>query len=168
MTDPHWQRIEAAGGLTDIGFGHPDPWPHGSLSDEGEPRMVIGADTLDADFARIGAHRFVRAVLTLPVIGVDRTFAFGPWAAVSPASFDRINAAETLGQPFGGCFAWLMNRLPGFTFDDWPPCNLMPGADGARPFLEVHDGSHELAELQETGITPARLVDIYTAAGRVL
>ena len=54
MTDPHWQRIEAAGGLTDIGFGHPDPWPHGSLSDKGEPRMVIGADTLDADFARIG------------------------------------------------------------------------------------------------------------------
>jgi hypothetical protein len=67
---------------------------------------------------------------------------------------------------FEGCFAWLMNRLPGFEFDDWLPCNLLPGAAGQRPVLEVHDGAHELAVLQETGITFDQLLDIYAAAGQ--
>lgn len=162
--DPDLQALLDAGDLPAIAFDHPDAWPHGNLSETGEPRMVVGADTLDADFCRIGAHRFVRATLSIPVHGTTAVFAFGPWAGVSQASFDRINAAETLGTPFEGCFAWLMNRLPGFEFDDWPPCNLMPGPKGARPTLEVHDGHHELAELQEHGLSPARVAAIYRAA----
>ena len=67
---------------------------------------------------------------------------------------------------FEGCFAWLMNALPGFDFDDWLPCNLLVGDPEARPYLEIHDGAHDLARLQEDGITFDQLLDVYAAAGQ--
>ena len=172
--DPRWQRFNDSSrtwrgrtfeGVFDIGFDHPDPWPHGNRSESGEEVMIVGPDQLDADLCQIGKHRFIRAVLTLPIIGTDQTFAFGAWGSVNPANFDRYVENAAAGG-FEGCFAWLMNKPPGFDFDDWPPCNLVVTDPAERPHLEVHDGSHELAELQETGITFDRLLDIYAAAGQ--
>ena len=61
-----------------------------------------------------------------------------------------------------------MNPLPVIGSSEPLPCNLILGAAGERPILEVHDGAHELAELQETGITFDQLLDIYAAAGQDL
>ena len=128
--------------------------------------MEQGPDRLTADFCTIGPYRFIRAVLRLPVIGTDQSFAFGCWASVNPANYDAYLGWSQDSGAFEGCFAWAMNRLPGFTMDDWLPCNLMPGERTDRPYLEVHDGAHELAALQDTGITFDQ--DIYAAAGQDL
>ena len=98
----------------------------------------------------------------------DQVFAFGPWGSVNAQNFDRYVAAELSGtlDQFEGCFSWLMNTLPGFDFDDWLPCNLLIDDPDERPYLEVHDGSHDLARLQEEGITFDQLLDIYAAAGQ--
>lgn len=177
--DPRWQRFNDASrpcpccgrtfsGVFDIGYDHPDPWPHGNRSDSGQDVLSVGTDTLSADLCRMGEYRFIRCVLHIPIIGSDQSFAFGPWGSVNPANFDRYVGAELEGKlsDFEGCFAWLMNRLPGFDFDDWLPCNLIVADPEQRPELEVHDGAHELAQLQETGITFDRLLDIYAAAGQ--
>jgi hypothetical protein len=177
--DPRWQRFNDSSrpcpccgktfsGVFDIGYDHPDPWPHGNRSSSGQDVLAVGTDTLSADLCRLGEYRFIRCVLPIPIIGADQTFAYGPWGSVNPANFDRYVRADLEGKPesFEGCFAWLMNSLPGFDIKEPLPCNLVPGAAGERPVLEVHDGAHELAELQETGIDFDRLLDIYAAAGQ--
>lgn len=177
--DPRWQRFNdptkpcpccgtAFNGVFDIGYDHPDPWPHGNRTESGQDVLYSGTDTLSADLCRWGEFRFIRCVLRLPIIGTDQSFAFGPWGSVNPANFDRYVQAELTGtlDQFEGCFAWLMNKLPGFLFDDWLPCNLVIEATDERPVLEIHDGAHELARLQEEGITFDQLLDIYAAAGQ--
>ena len=167
-TDPRWQRLNDMQGVFDIGYDHPDPWPHGNRQDSGQDVLSVGTDTLSAELCRWGEHRFIRCVLRLPIIGTDQSFAFGPWGGVNSANFDRYLQAELAGtlDSFEGCFAWMMNRLPGFEMEDWLPCNLVIEDAGERPVLEVHDGAHALARLQEDGITLDQLLDIYAAAGQ--
>lgn len=172
--DPRWRRFTDAGyacaccgqsfgGPMDIGFGNPAPWPHGLRGDRDELR--VGTDQLTADACRLGDSRFVRAVLILPVIGTNATFAYGPWASVHPDSFE----AALTGNGFEGCFAWLANRLPGWDTEHPLPCNLLPGPAGDRPRLEIHAScGHPLAQAQRDGITFDRLLDIYAAAGHDL
>ena len=176
--DPRWQRFndssracpccgQTFSGVFDIGYDHPDPWPHGNRAQSGEDVLAVGDDKLTADLCAFGKYRFVRCVLPIPIIGSDQRFAFGPWGSVSQDSYDiYVRNFYNPNEPFDGCFAWLTNQLPGFGIDEPLPCNLVPGANGQRPVLEVHDGAHELAELQETGITFDRLLDIYAAAGQ--
>lgn len=175
--DPRWRRFNDSNrpcpccgrsfdGVFDIGFDHPDPWPHGNRAETGADYMEAGDDNLGTDLCRLGKYRFIRAVLPLPIKGSDQVFAFGPWGSVNPANFERYVAANQGGDPFEGCFAWLTNALPGFDFVEPLPCNLVPGDGDTRPVLEVHDGSHDIAVLQEEGITFDQLLDIYAAAGQ--
>ena len=149
-------------GVFDIGYDHPDPWPHGNRTESGKDELIVGHDRLGSDLCLLGEYRFIRCVLSFPIIGTDQNFGFGPWGSVKPENFERYvrNA-----QDFDGCFAWLTNQLPWFDNDDTLPCNLIPGAEGMRPYLEIHDG-HEAARLQEDGITFDQLLDIYAAAGQ--
>jgi hypothetical protein len=176
--DPRWRRFNNSkaacpccgrtfSGVFDIGFDHPAPWTHGNRSESGEDELIVGDDSLGTDLCRIGPHRFVRAILPIPIIGTDQIFAFGPWGSVNPSNFDRYVAGASSGE-FEGCFAWMMNSLPGFQMDDWLPCNLEIEAKDERPRLYVHDNAHELAQLQETGISFDQLLDIYAAAGQDL
>lgn len=169
--DSRWRRFTDASytcaccgkgfcGPMDIGFGTPAAWPHGLRGKR--DALAVGADRLTADGCELGDSRFVRAVLILPILGTHETFAYGPWASVHPDSF----APALTGNGFEGCFAWLSNHLPGWDTDQPLPCNLLPGAPGERPRLEVHASSgHALAEAQRDGITFDRLLDIYAAAG---
>lgn len=177
--DPRWQRFNNSAqpcpccgrtfdGVFDIGFDHPEGWPHGNRAESGQDVLAVGKDSLSADLCRMGAHRFIRCVLYIPIIGTDQKFAFGPWGAVNAENFDtyvRNELSGTLDQ-FEGCFAWMMNLLPGFEMNDWLPCNLVMEDLQSRPVLEVHDGAHELAQLQEDGISFDRLLDIYADAGQ--
>ena len=178
--DPRWQRFNDTSrpcpccgrvfeGVFDIGFDHPQPWPHGNRVGKRAGRSDRLAPTRCPPISAVGAkYRFIRCVLHLPIQDSDQSFAFGPWSSVNKENFDRYVAAELEGtlDQFEGCFAWLMNALPGFEFDDWLPCNLLIDDPTQRPYLEVHDGSHALAELQESGITFDQLLDIYAAAGQ--
>ena len=174
--DPRWRRFndparrgpsgQPFNGVFDIGFDHPAPWPHGNRAEAEVDVLEVGGDRLDADLCEWGKYRFIRTVLVLPIKGTDQVFAYGPWGSVNPANFDRYVAASEGGDPFEGCFAWLMNQLPGFEFTDWPACDLIIEDASERPRLYVHDGAHELAQLQEEGITFEQLLDIYAAAGQ--
>ena len=180
-SDLRWQRFNNSNrpcpccgrifdGIFDVGYDHPDPWPHGNRAQSGKDTLAVGKDRLGTDLCELGEYRFVRCILPLPIVGTDQRFAFGPWGSVHPDNFDRYVTSSTNPDDaeFEGCFAWLMNPLPVIGSSEPLPCNLIPGAAGERPILEVHDGAHELAELQETGITFDQLLDIYAAAGQDL
>ncbi len=151
-------------GVFDIGFDHPDTWPHASLRDAGSEEVVVGDDKLGTDLCRHGEYRYIRCVLPLPIRGSDEVFNFGVWGSVHPDSFYAyIDYATGENDGFDGCFAWLMNTLPGFEDEDTVPCNLIPGEDGMRPSLFAQEGA--LAEAQKNGISFDDLLDIYAASG---
>ena len=171
--DPLWQRFnddthpcpccgKTYSGVFDIGYDHPDPWPHGNRAASGHEVLTAGDDWLTSDLCAWDDFRFIRCILPFTIIGTDQRFAFGPWGSVNPDNFQRYLEDE---QAFEGCFAWLTNQLPWFDNSQSLPCNLIPEGGGVRPRLEIHDG-HEAARFQEEGITFEQLLDIYAAAGQ--
>lgn len=162
-TDPRWQKLAQRGGLLAMPFAAPDGWPHGPIP-PGQKALEVGDDRLSPAYCALGGHRFLRAVLLLPISGARTVFGFETWGSVSEESYAAFLAARTGGAAFGGCFAWAANALPGFESGDPIGCNLVPGPPGQLPRLQPHAGT-ALHEAQREGITPARLADIYAAAG---
>lgn len=151
-------------GIFDIGYDHPDIWPHGDLAESGQTDFQVGEDRLTAELCKVDDHRFIRCVLPLPVRGSDEVFFFGPWASVTPETFFAyIDTATDPSKDFAGGAAWLMNDLPGFETSDVIACDLVSGAGGERPSLMAQSGP--LAEAQKTGISFDQLLDIYAASG---
>ncbi|GAA6162737.1 hypothetical protein NBRC116590_04410 [Pelagimonas sp. KU-00592-HH] len=151
-------------GIFDIGYDHPDSWPHGDLAEAGAPDLQVGEDRLSSDLCRIDEDRFLKCVLPLPIRGSDEVFFFGPWASVPPDTFYAyIDEATGAADGFEGGEAWLMNDLPGFESEDPIACALQPGDAGQRPVLIALSGP--LAEAQENGISFDQLLDIYAASG---
>lgn len=165
--DRRWRRFMASDylcpccgqpstGIYDFGYDQPDPCPHGLRGASGEETLVVGEDSLGTDLCVVDGGYYIRCVLPLPIRGSDESFAFGPWASVSEANFDRYVTASREGDfsDFTGCFGWLMNTLPGVEMDAALPCNVEMGNGSQRPQLFVHNGVHPLADMQRSG-TPS-------------
>ncbi|MEL7027333.1 MAG: DUF2199 domain-containing protein [Pseudomonadota bacterium] len=175
--DRRWKRLNGRlspcsccgtqfSGVFDIGFDHPDPWPHGHRGATGKTTLEVGDDRLSADYCTLQEHRFIRATLPLPIIGSDTTFCFGPWVMVSDADFITYLQAEGGVGEFVSCEGLVINTLPGIAMDRVLPCDMRPSSDAqARPEVRVHPGP-PLAQWQDDGITFNHLLDIYAAAGQ--
>ncbi len=173
--DSRWQRFndenwacpccgQSFSGVFDIGFDHPDPWPHGSLRDSGKPEMQVGLDKLSPDLCRWEDHRFIRCVLPLPIKGSDEVFHFGVWGRVADEHFYRyIDEAVGEGAGFDRCASLLTNELPLFESDEPISCEMVSDTDGQCPRLIATDGP--LAHAQREGISFDQLLDIYAATG---
>ena len=85
-------------GSSSFGFNAPDQYA--TLSDEQKSRMGV----LSEDFCTIthtdGIDRFVRAVLEVPIHGVEKPFLWGVWVSLSEKSFNRYK--ETYSDPVVG------------------------------------------------------------------
>ena len=148
-------------GLTDIGFDHPDTWPHGPRR---ETVTEVGRDRLTSDLCRYEDAHFVRCILPIPLNGTGTYICFGPWARVAREHFDTY-ARSTLPPhpPFDGCEAILANGLPGTDPDQPVPCTLLPGDHGSRPALFPHGGVLHAA--QTGGISFNSLLEVYAVTG---
>lgn len=152
----------------DLAARTPDPWPHGEEYEENTALRLDG-DFLSEDFCVLGGKYFmVRAVLPIPVNGVDDDFGFGCWSTLSRTNFDKYVDGFDVGEyadmsPWSG---WLMNQLGTFV-EGTDPIALwvQPRADRQRPLLWVQDDQHPLAIAQDQGITPARVLEIFRFYG---
>ena len=173
--DPRWPRLLDPGyrcpccgiaspGLIDLGFDHPDVWPHGSLKESGEVLMEAGRDRLTADLCRYGDSYFIRCILPVPILGHDGYFCFGPWAMVAREHFEA-HAEFTLPPfpPFAGCEAVLANALPGTNPREPVPCLLTTADPQDRPALFPHGGP--LRDAQQTGLTLDTILALYATTG---
>ena len=177
--DRRWQRFtdtsyrcpccgKPVQGVLDVGYDHPDAWPHVSYRKNGGTVMV-GQDVLTADFCSIGDARYLRGLLSLPICGTDASFAFGPWARVPSDTFGAYHSAfgtekEThLGIRSG----WLANELPGFptSTDLQLSIHFVGGSD--RPQFVMATPS-ALEDAQSQGISFDQLLDIYATFGHDL
>ena len=70
-------------------FGFVVPDQYASLTDEQKAEM----GTLSEDFCTItranGTDRFIRAVLEIPIHGIESPFLFGVWVSLSEKGFNR-------------------------------------------------------------------------------
>ncbi len=177
--DPRWLRLndretpcaccgQTFEGVYNIGFDHPDSWPHGSRVESGLDTLEVGEDALSSDLCKHGEFHFLRCTLPIPIIGTDEVFSFGPWGSLSEDSLKAYLLAEIEGAAFEGCFSFISNILPGCGMDGPLPADLYPHKDPTqRPQLFAHSG-HPLAELQANGMSLDQLLDIYALTGNDL
>lgn len=114
-----------------------------------------------------GEHFFVRAVLPIPVHGLDDFFAYGVWSSLSPENFALYKAhwEEPAAEGLGPWFGWFSNRLEGYPDSRNLKSRVHPRDGGERPLIELEPTDHALALEQRRGISVERLMEIYAANG---
>ena len=154
-------------GMFDIGPRGPDHWPHArNFEPNGALRME--GDFLSEDFCVLnGEDFFVRCLFEIPVHGLEHSFGYGVWTTLARANFELY--VEHFDDPAAGdtgpWFGYFSNSLRGIEETIPEPCNVHPQLDRQRPLLTLQNREHELARMQNEGITPERVLEIYAAYG---
>jgi hypothetical protein len=148
-------------GSPSFSFRAPDAYA--SLSEE--EKASIG--WISDDFCVIthveGTDRFVRAILEVPIHGVEEPFLWGVWVSLSEKSFDRYR--DTYDAPVDGdvFFGWVANRIGLYPVDDSRPSDVRVQLGGHRPKVVLHLADEEtdpLAIDQRDGISIQRAQEL--------
>lgn len=148
-------------GSPSIGYRMPDQYA--SLSDEQKAAM----GKLSSDFCTItheaGTDHFIRAVLEVPIHGVEEPFLWGVWVSLSEKSFARYVASYDDPVAGDGFFGWVCNAIPAYPFAAPRPADVAVQLGGQRPKVILHRGDPENDPLvidQVNGISIARAQEI--------
>lgn len=129
----------------------------------------MDGDFLSEDFCVLdGKYFMVRAVLPIPVNGIDGDFGFGCWSTLSRENFDKYVDGFDTGDyvDMGPWSGWLMNELATLVEEPNPLALWVePRANRQRPLLWIQNQEHPLAIAQDQGITPDRMLEIFRAYG---
>jgi hypothetical protein len=157
-------------GMFDLALDAPDHWPHArDLELNGALRME--GDFLSKDFCVLGGEDFfVRCVFPVPVHGVEHRLGFGVWSTLSRASFELYVEHFDVMPPdgLGPWFGYFSNSLRDIEETVPESCDVHPQPNRQRPLLTLHNCEHQLARMQNEGITPERVLEIYAAYGHVV
>ncbi|HVV86582.1 MAG TPA: DUF2199 domain-containing protein [Kofleriaceae bacterium] len=144
-------------GLPGFGARSPEPWFEAS-------KDARAGGYLRDDRCVLGLHRFVRCTIDVPILGSRQRMSWGVWSSLSPASFDRVNAAgpdELLGPMFGWLSTQLASSLYPSTFA--LEAHLYTRPAGRSPLLILEPTDHPLALDQRRGITADRAIELATS-----
>lgn len=139
------------------------PDQYACLSDEQKAAM----GKLSSDFCTItheeGTDYFIRAVLEVPIHGIEEPFLWGVWVSLSERSFSRY--VETFDDPVegDGFFGWVCNAISAYPFDESRPADVVVQLGSQRPKVVLHRGDPERDRLvidQVNGISIARAQEI--------
>ncbi len=110
-----------------------------------EQRATMG--TISSDFCTItheeGVNYFIRAVLEVPIHGIEEPFLWGVWVSLSEKSFTHY--AETYDAPVDGdgFFGWVCNSLPTYPYEGSRAADVVVQLGGQRPKVVLHRGDPE-------------------------
>lgn len=144
-------------GSPSFGFDAPDHY--NDLSDADKASMA----TLSSELCTITdgetTDRFVRAVIEVPIQGVEEPFLWGVWVSLSEKSYARY--LETADDPVAGeaFFGWVCNRIAVYPWSQPRPANVVVQPRGERPLVMLHardTPDDPLAQDQAQGISIAR------------
>lgn len=148
-------------GSPSIGYRMPDQYA--SLSEE--QREAMGK--ISSDFCTVthdeGTDYFIRAVLEVPIDGVEEPFLWGVWVSLSEKSSHRYE--ETYDAPVAGdgFLGWLCNAISAYPYEQARPADVVVQLGGQRPKVVLHRGDPEDDQLvidQVNGISIARAQQI--------
>lgn len=144
-------------------FGFVAPDQYASLTDEQKAEMGV----LSEDFCTIThaneTDRFIRAVLEIPIHGVEEPLRLGVWVSLSEKSFNRYRETYDDSIPGEGFFGWVCNKIAFYPYEHPRPADVLVQSAGNRPKLVLHRGDPEddpLVEDQVHGITVARAQEL--------
>ena len=145
-------------------FGYPAPVHYNDLTEAEKARATLTADTCEIERDDGTVDRFVRAVLEIPIHGVEEDFLWGVWVSLSEASFARY--IETWAEPdeSDAYFGWFCNQLPGYPKTLSLKTKVHPGGGGQRPWLELEPTDHPLSVHAREGLAIAQAQAIAEAA----
>ena len=106
-------------------------------------------------------HYFVRAVLTVPILGEAECLEWGVWGSLSEANFERYRSSmhEDDQSKLGPLFSWFASTLPTYPTTAGLRCNLVPQDGDCRPLVEFHpDDPHPLVLDTKSGISLERAI----------
>ncbi len=144
-------------------FGFRAPYQYDSLSEEEKAQW----GTLSDDFCTITRDEetdfFIRAILEIPIHGVEQPFLWGLWVSLSEKSFDRYE--ETYSEPVAGkrFFGWVCNKIALYPCDHSRASDVVVQSGRSRPKLLLHRSDHEDDPLvidQVQGISVARAQEL--------
>jgi len=148
-------------GSPSFAFRAPDHYAW--LSDE--QKASLGK--LSDDFCTIthdeGTDYFVRAILEVPIHGVEEPFLWGVWVSLSKKSFDRDD--ETFDDPVEGegFFGWVCNDIDVYPYPSTRPADVRVQLGNQRPKVILHKRDSEDDPLvidQTRGISVARAQEL--------
>jgi len=148
-------------GSPSIGYRMPDQYA--SLSEE--QRAAMGQ--ISSDLCTIthdkGTDYFIRAILEVPIHGVEEPFLWGIWVSLSEKSYTRY--VETYDSPVegDGFFGWVCNSIPAYPYQGSRAADVLVQPGGQRPIVVLHRGEAEDDPLvidQVHGISVARAQEI--------
>ncbi len=141
-------------------FSFKAPDHYAALSDDDKAHMgELGSDLCTIRH-EIQTDYFIRAVLEVPIHGLDEPFTWGIWVSLSKKSFERY--VETYDSPTEGegFFGWLCNSIPVYPEPASPrPSDVRPRQVGLRPLVFLHrenSANDQLVMDQYEGISVAR------------
>lgn len=108
---------------------------------------------------------YVRAVLSLPIIGSDQTLEFGVWSTLSQVNFARYRDSfnDEDQSKLGPMFSWFSNAVPGYPDTVGLACNVLPQDQRQRPLIELEPTDNPLAIHQYEGFTMEQAAAYYHA-----
>jgi len=142
-------------GLPDLGIDRPDPW-WGVPEPERERRIRLTPDHCVID----ERDYFIRGVLSLPIVGSDRSFGFGVWVSQKKENFEKyLERPEDRG--IGPFFGWLSTRIAFYSPDTFLLKTMAHfRGGGLRPWIELEPTDHPLSLDQRNGISEERAWEI--------
>lgn len=140
--------------LLSLEYDRPDGCPPELPKLDNSVFLMERGDVLTEDLCRVGEHRFIRAVLVLPLGEGEHEMVIGVWCAISPVHFDQyLDMMDDGPVPGDETFpAWMSNAVPP---DGNIPLacqlHLLPGDQ--RPEVELTEKGHDLTRMQKTGMS---------------
>lgn len=140
-------------------FGFNAPAPFLEQPEQIQKKGKLGSDLCyykDED----GFHYFIRVVLEIPIHGVDQPFLWGVWVSLSEKNYNRY--IESYDDPdTSDCyFGWFCNYLPFYENTYALKADVRPRSGGDRPYIELHESSHQLAVDYHEGISIEKAQEI--------
>lgn len=130
-----------------------------------EQRAAMGK--ISSDFCTItheeGTDYFIRAVLEVPIHGVEDPFLWGVWVSLSERSFARYVEMYDAPVEGDGFFGWVCNSIPAYPYEGSRAADVVIQLGGQRPKVVLHRGDPEddpLVVDQANGISVSRAQQI--------
>lgn len=140
-------------------FAFDAPAPYRRLSEQEREEWAELSDELCVIAHPEGTQYYVRAILEVPIHGLDEPFLWGIWVSASEASFHRYLDSFDKPPEDPIFFGWLSNLIAVYPTQESRPADVHIQADGTRPRVVLHrcdEGSDALVVDQHEGISIAR------------
>lgn len=134
-------------------FDFDAPMPYSQLSEQERKDKASFTSDLCIIRHEDQTDRFVRAILEVPIHGVDEPFLWGIWVTLSETAFERYTSTSDEPDESDSYFGWFSNMLPYYPNTVNLKTNVRPRTGGMRPYIELQETDHPLFFHARDGIS---------------